>query len=1249
MRNATLQKAVDVGGACPRCAVAFVMVLGALFGSSSTLLAADCNGNRIDDAVEIAEGTCQDCNANGVPDECDIRAGDSLDADENGIPDECDDAGGPIVSINEVMPSAGGSRHEWIELYVGSKAMINLWEITNGRGDTYTIPIGLPEVPAGSYVVIYFDGAGPRTDDYDLSDGVAVLHSAADLTDFFGDESGQVALYGDCDHDARSIRSFVAYGEPPGRRAADAIQAGIWHATWAVPLNVGTGAEIEEAKVVADRTIGRYPGRRGRTPHEWTVYEGEDVTPGASNPVPRSLWNTVGDGTAMSADAFALGWRLVPGATYQLQLDDDAGFRSPLVDSVLDEPRYQATERLPAGHYNWRVRVIDCDGRASAWSAPLSVQILDSALQVIQQNVLSMSWLRQRKDTNLLCLDGCHEGNPSAKGPKETWDSVHPDAIYVHGQNNCVRASIAMIVTRYGGSLSQDRISYEYFERNGNAIKDWGGVGDPHKDLGHNMTTIVGGSTGGSGGVLFTWALGLNQGDIYYAVGKPSFQNVRAWIDAGRPIMRGHMTSPTTGHMTVIAGYRVIAGSIEQVRLFDPWSGTSWVSFDTLSFFCHYVPPASAPNVRSDEPGIWTDYDGDGIMDWDEKVRFHTDMANADSDGDGVPDKQDIREYVFNNGGQYQLREADYDQDGARKELDPDNDNDGAQDGCEDGNANGKYEPALGETSNFSSFSCNGQCQDACEPNDKEADAYLISVGTTVATISSGDIDHYAVENNDYVDLHIQVRYQTQSQMGHRLRASFEGQPATESVPGTLKIERSLLKPRRHILAVWGETSTTEACYVVEVETALSTIPPDRFDDESPDGEKRNDSPADAAVIQETVWPNLVFSGTVSVDDLNFHVPWGAGVPQAKLGDVDFFTVQLAEATDPGSGHTECPSPGDPVLSNPDYIPGRFRLLVAPDTRRPFDVVLYKDGKPYKQEKTLDYELTCPHEHYADGKITFSLSDPAGRNFYEVYVGYNRWDVRLYPKWFLEYEPPLFHWDVPILVDKLQLVYPLDPLVKPQSPLCDTEAAMPAEYLPFEMTERGHYTLDVSLPDGGDLSMVLLDAHQEVLANALPLGASDLRNETRSGDGSSKTSAGSGSRRGDPLNGSAIQMRLKADDLEPGLYFLKVQGASYDTTYVLSSTVEPATSQWPDDEDSPEDEEWTDDEDWSDDHDWAFDLCGIGLTTMVPFMVLGFFALRATGGPSARAPARGGCRQAAYLPAGHDGQSATAGKAGVDV
>ncbi len=71
------------------------------FVAAAPCLASDCNGNGLDDAVEIdaspaldsnGDGildACQDCNANGVPDPLDV-AGGAADANGNGRPDACE-------------------------------------------------------------------------------------------------------------------------------------------------------------------------------------------------------------------------------------------------------------------------------------------------------------------------------------------------------------------------------------------------------------------------------------------------------------------------------------------------------------------------------------------------------------------------------------------------------------------------------------------------------------------------------------------------------------------------------------------------------------------------------------------------------------------------------------------------------------------------------------------------------------------------------------------------------------------------------------------------------------------------------------------------------------------------------------------------------------------------------------------------------------------------------------------------------
>ncbi len=50
----------------------------------------DCNGNGINDPVDINSGASGDCNANGIPDECEIASGTEFDCNGNGVPDSCE-------------------------------------------------------------------------------------------------------------------------------------------------------------------------------------------------------------------------------------------------------------------------------------------------------------------------------------------------------------------------------------------------------------------------------------------------------------------------------------------------------------------------------------------------------------------------------------------------------------------------------------------------------------------------------------------------------------------------------------------------------------------------------------------------------------------------------------------------------------------------------------------------------------------------------------------------------------------------------------------------------------------------------------------------------------------------------------------------------------------------------------------------------------------------------------------------------
>jgi hypothetical protein len=246
------------------------------------------------------------------------------------------------------------------------------------------------------------------------------------------------------------------------------------------------------------------------------------------------------------------------------------------------------------------------------------------------------------------------------------------------------------MVSFYGKSLSQDRIAYFTEEENTGV-----GNGIPEGDLAHGIGMSYSSIDGGEETEALEWA---TDETTTFMDANPTFAQIQAWIDNSQPIM-----TRKPGHLRTMNGYRVDDAGTQWVHIMDPWSGERWETFTTWDGEAKgtWVGPVSAPNARNDETTVWSDSDNDGIMDFDEQIRFLTGRFDKDSDNDSVEDKNDIREYVFNAADAYNKRNADFDLDGNRKENDPDNDGDTFNDGCEDKNFNGKYEPALGETNNF--------------------------------------------------------------------------------------------------------------------------------------------------------------------------------------------------------------------------------------------------------------------------------------------------------------------------------------------------------------------------------------------------------------------------------------------------------------------------------------------------------------------------------------------------------------------
>lgn len=628
--------------------------------------------------------------------------------------------------INEIMfyPGAGG--YEWVELKNTGSTLINIggYGVTDEDSNWYRIPNDLPPVPSGGFVVVIFDGVGSAGNDYDFGDNVATLHTPPGLVNIFEDEADQCALYTyvpgyflylpllmknfeswnppipqpPSDFPAPSIISFVAWGADPGDDAASASSAGIWSPGWFKSLARGLGEGSPDVPPAPNETIGLLPGSQTSYPDDWTHYLASQVTKGSENARPIISWYYPPAGATVDSATFAVSWNPVEGATgYRFQMDNNSDFSSPTVDLTLLEAAYVPSTPVAEGTYYWRAKVISVGGESS-WSSGVEIRSLTlpygsgAGMRMLASKTLGIAWQLQHKDTNMLCLDGDPETGNSA------WDRPHTSR-GTHGNAYCVRASMSMMASYYGGHLSQDRISYKIFKG-----------GEPEGDLGHNVGVSPPPSPIETN--TLAWALGINPNNIPVRAGKPSFAQIKAWIDANRPIM-----ARIPGHMRVIDGYWEFSlGPInwQFIHLLDPWDRAKWVDYASDNIAHVWVGPAGssgAPNVRSDEDvdgdGIadtMDDSDGDGICDFDERNRLNLDPSDTDTDDDLVPDKLDMGEYLFTNAGAYSRRNPDIDGDGLRKERDPDNDyarNNGLMDGCEDSNQNGKFEPNLGETDNL--------------------------------------------------------------------------------------------------------------------------------------------------------------------------------------------------------------------------------------------------------------------------------------------------------------------------------------------------------------------------------------------------------------------------------------------------------------------------------------------------------------------------------------------------------------------
>ncbi len=130
----------------------------------------DCNGNGIDDPLDITSGAATDCNSNGRPDSCDLAFGLSQDSDGDGLINECE------PTLVSVTPST-------LPAFVGGTVTVRGTNIPNGtvRLDLEGVPVNFTMTNNLGTAVIPPLGA-PRSSDLTVAGSLRYGSAPGEVT-----------------------------------------------------------------------------------------------------------------------------------------------------------------------------------------------------------------------------------------------------------------------------------------------------------------------------------------------------------------------------------------------------------------------------------------------------------------------------------------------------------------------------------------------------------------------------------------------------------------------------------------------------------------------------------------------------------------------------------------------------------------------------------------------------------------------------------------------------------------------------------------------------------------------------------------------------------------------------------------------------------------------------------------------------------------------------------------------------------
>ena len=518
------------------------------------------------------------------------------------------------------------------------------------------------------------------------------------LSEFDWNDAGEAFLKRDS-----SMVSYIAWGQP-GSSAADAHMMGLWEDSLAY-FPIMTEVHELNADYTKNVFFRLMPQKNPTSINNWFCFSSNDnpaITASVPLPIKRSANKPIIKRVPGEHDIL-FSWVPVNGIDeYRVIVRDQNQ------DIVYDRKTTKSSLKLPLvqGNYSWIVlggdeyeqsrEYVNPDGGVTL-QVYENIYIEDANINTDIYKQLHIHEIAARRDTKMLNL-GYLENTYLY-----SWDRPNLDAIKyeLHENSRCWAIAIEIINHFYGGNLTQDEIVYKA------KFKDNDPLLSPFYKDGSSLIDQNTKELTGETAIALKWALHTDV--LNYSTGAPSYSIVRNAIDNGKLVFIS-----VSEHDMVIYGYVGDENNYAFYYAFIDNDGNIGNSlFYDKPILAYAIPDVIYGNVEMSDARIHMDSDNDGITNFEEEERFHTDPFLIDTDNDGIEDKREIYNYtirandkthlsfnpyrpiIFANGEQYKnpiyedfdkiYNAVDLNKNNIYAENDPDNDNDGVEDGLKGG------------------------------------------------------------------------------------------------------------------------------------------------------------------------------------------------------------------------------------------------------------------------------------------------------------------------------------------------------------------------------------------------------------------------------------------------------------------------------------------------------------------------------------------------------------------------------------